>query len=205
MQAVVPPGVGAMVAVVCQGIAERDLVTELAGIDVDVANRNSPDQVVLSGAAGEIDRAVARTEELLHGVEHDIVRLNVSAPFHSRAMRPMEAELRAALGEASPQIVPLRARNVTSNLTGGFHVGELAPLVDALVGQASGTVDFIANMRALAAAADAIYEVGPGRPLRGFFRAMGREVVSITSTRNLGDGVSRALPERAAQKQETGS
>jgi [acyl-carrier-protein] S-malonyltransferase/trans-AT polyketide synthase/acyltransferase/oxidoreductase domain-containing protein len=186
MQAVVPAGQGAMVAVVCQGIAERDLVGELAGIDVDVANRNSPDQIVLSGPTGEIDRAAARTEEILRGLEHDVVRLNVSAPFHSRAMRPMEAELRAALAEAAPHIVPAHARVVTSNLTGGFHVGELAPLVDALVGQASGTVDFIANMRALAGAAEAIYEVGPGRPLRGFFRAMGREVVSIMSTRNLG-------------------
>jgi malonyl CoA-acyl carrier protein transacylase len=217
MQAVVPAGEGAMVAVVCQGIAERDLLRELAGIDVDVANRNSPDQIVLSGASGEIDRAALRTEEILQGIEHDIVRLNVSAPFHSRAMRPMEPELRAALAEAAPHIVPVHAKKVTSNLAGGFHVGELAPLVDALVGQASGTVDFIANMRALAGAAEAIYEVGPGRPLRGFFRSMGREVVSIMSTRNLspqsavrptqgtGPGESAARPREGTgpEKKET--
>jgi malonyl CoA-acyl carrier protein transacylase len=198
MQAVVPEGQGAMVAVVCEGIAGRDLGADLAGIDVDVANRNSPDQVVLSGSAGDIDRAVARIEELLRGVEHNVVRLNVSAPFHSRLMRPMEADLRAALDEASPEIAPELAIRVTSNLTGVFHTGTLGPLVDALVGQASGTVDWIANMRALSDAAGVIYEVGPHRPLRGFFRAIGRDVTSIMSTKNLSafEESPPASPER---------
>jgi [acyl-carrier-protein] S-malonyltransferase/trans-AT polyketide synthase/acyltransferase/oxidoreductase domain-containing protein len=213
MQAVVPEGQGAMVAIVAQGVAERDLAAELAGIDVDVANRNSPNQVVLSGPAGAIERAVVRAEEILNGVEHEIVRLNVSAPFHSRGMRPMEADLRAALAEVSASIAPEHAIRVTSNLTGGFHVGTVGPLVDALVGQASGTVDWIANMRALAGAAEAIYEIGPGRPLRGFFRAIGREVASITTARNLPAAspglhkgeTSPALPESGVRQKDSTS
>jgi malonyl CoA-acyl carrier protein transacylase len=73
---------------------------------------------------------------------------------------------------------------VTSNLTGGFHVAERAAVLDALTAQISGTVDFIANMRALSGVAARICEVGPGRPLRGFFKAMGRDVTSVVSVRN---------------------
>src|SRR5271166_1858988 len=80
MQSAVPEGVGAMIAVLSPAVASRNLAADFAGIDVDVANRNSPDQVVLSGRTEEIDRAVARAEEVLAGLEHDVIRLNVSAP-----------------------------------------------------------------------------------------------------------------------------
>ena len=36
-------------------------------------------------------------------------------------------------------------------------------------------------MRALVPLADRILEVGPGRPLRGFFKSLGVEVTSIIS------------------------
>jgi [acyl-carrier-protein] S-malonyltransferase len=183
MQAAVPAGEGAMVALSAAGIAARDLGADFGG-DLDVANRNSPDQVVLSGSAPAIDRAILRAEDL-PDLKPEVVRLNVSAPFHSRAMRVIEAELRAALTEHSARIDASRADVVTSNLTGRFHEREFAPLVASLVGQASGTVDWIANMHALASVAGAIYEVGPNRPLRGFFRAIGRDVIAITSTRSI--------------------
>ena len=54
MQAAVPPGDGAMIAVIGEGVATRDLLALAGEDDVDVANRNSKDQVVLSGGAGAI-------------------------------------------------------------------------------------------------------------------------------------------------------
>ena len=49
MQAAVPVGAGRMVAVVGRSL-DRSVVTDaLAGLEVVVANDNSPDQVVLSG------------------------------------------------------------------------------------------------------------------------------------------------------------
>ncbi|MEO7094031.1 MAG: ACP S-malonyltransferase, partial [Polyangiales bacterium] len=67
------------------------------------------------------------------------------------------------------------------NLGGGFHRPDLDSVCDALTRQLSGTVDWIGNMRALASVATEIYEVGPSRPLRGFFKAAGREVTEIVS------------------------
>jgi [acyl-carrier-protein] S-malonyltransferase/trans-AT polyketide synthase/acyltransferase/oxidoreductase domain-containing protein len=185
MQAAVPEGEGAMVAVIAPDIIERDVTGGLDDLGVDVANRNSTDQVVLSGPARAIERAVARVRERLDGVDHDIVHLNVSAPFHSRAMHAIDAELERTLVDALPHMRPERATRVTSNLTGTFHDGRAMTLVDALVGQASGPVDWVANMHALAASATTIYEVGPHRPLRGFFRTVGRDVISVISAKGI--------------------
>lgn len=181
MQAAVPAGEGAMSAVIAAGIAERVTEIELDDLGVDVANRNSEDQVVISGPTGGIEAAEKRIEERLGDAEHQIVRLNVSAPFHSRMMRPIEPPFRAELDSAAASLAPEKARGVTSNLRGAFH--EPADLVDALVGQISGTVDFIANMRALAAASTRIYEIGPNKPLRRFFSTLGVEVTSILNVR----------------------
>ncbi len=193
MQSAVPLGEGAMLAVISEGIADRDLAAELAasGVDgVDVANRNSINQVVLSGARETIDRAAVRVAEILTGIPHEIVPLNVSAPFHSRMMRGIHADFRAALGAAAHELKPDRAATVTSNLTGAFHQPELAPILDALTRQLSGTVDWIGNMRALSSVADTIYEVGPNRPLRGFFKSEGRDVTAIVSVRSAEMGLA---------------
>lgn len=191
MQQAVPAGVGAMSAVLGPEIAARDFATDLSGLDVDVANRNSKDQVVLSGGAEAVKAGGARIAALLAGTPHEVIALNVSAPFHSRLMRGIETEFRAVLMDAAPRLHPERAGVVTSNLTGAFHQPALAPLVDALVRQISGPVDWIGNMAALMAKASRIIEVGPHRPLRGFFKSAGRDIVSIIN-------VKTAEKERAA-------
>jgi [acyl-carrier-protein] S-malonyltransferase/trans-AT polyketide synthase/acyltransferase/oxidoreductase domain-containing protein len=193
MQQAVPLGQGAMIAVIAEGIVER-MHGELAGVlhdlEVDAANENSPGQLVLSGAAADVERAKTRIAERLgSGVE--IVPLNVSAPFHSRLMRGIEPAFRAALEEAAGELRADKTAAVTANLTGGFHGGTKASVIDALTGQISGTVRFIANMRALCDAADDLYEIGPNRPLRGFFKAMGRDITSIVSVSTADKGLGK--------------
>ncbi len=181
MQAAVPAGEGAMVAVCGPGVAGLALAAAVDADGIDVANENSPDQVVLSGPAATMDRACDRVRELAKGVEVEFVPLTVSAPFHSRRMRSVEAEFRPALDAAARSLASERSVAVTSNFRGGFHTGLPADLLDALEHQIAGTVRWIDNMRALAGAADRILEVGPGRPLRGFFKSLGVEVTSIIS------------------------
>jgi [acyl-carrier-protein] S-malonyltransferase len=181
MQAAVPAGEGAMVAVRAAGVASLDLSGAVDADGVDVGNENSPDQVVLSGPQSAMDRACERARELAGGVEIEFVPLTVSAPFHSRRMRAVEADFRVALDEAAPRMSAERAALVTSNFGGGFHTGRRDDLLDALERQIGGTVRWTANMRALIPVADRILEVGPGRPLRGFFKSLGVEITSIVS------------------------
>ena len=183
MQAAVPPGEGAMAAVVSEAIAARDLAAALDPLGVDVANENAPDQVVLSGPAAPVARACELVPTLVEGKACRVVPLNVSAPFHSRQMQRIEAEFRGLLEAA--ELEASRAVGVTSNYTGRFHASERAAVIEALTRQISGTVRWISNMRALAETAGALYEVGPSRILRGFFAGLGREVPSLTSVRTL--------------------
>jgi malonyl CoA-acyl carrier protein transacylase len=183
MQAAVPAGEGAMVAMRGAGVAGLALAAAVDAEGVDVANENSPDQVVLSGPAAAMDRACARAREVATGIDVDFVPLTVSAPFHSRRMRAVEADFRHALDQAAAarSFASERSTAVTSNFRGGFHTGKAGDLLDALEHQIAGTVRWVDNMRALAGAADRILEVGPGRPLRGFFKSLGVEVTSISS------------------------
>jgi len=184
MQEAVPKGHGAMLAVIAEGIGCRDLEGELRAFGVDVANRNSPDQIVISGAAGAVAGASARLEQILSGTEHRLVPLNVSAPFHSRLMESIEREYRDVLQALAPAFRPEHARRCTSNVTGGFHQPDAGAIVDALTRQVSMPVDWVSNMKALRDTAGRIYEVGPGRPLSGFFKAIGCSVTSIISVKS---------------------
>jgi [acyl-carrier-protein] S-malonyltransferase/trans-AT polyketide synthase/acyltransferase/oxidoreductase domain-containing protein len=183
MQTAVPVGEGAMTAVLGTGVAERDLSASLARLEVDVANRNAPDQIVLSGPAARVPTAAERVATSLGGDLDKLVPLNVSAPFHSWMMRPIEPTFRAELEASRHVIDPRRARAVAANVTGGFHAADTDAIIDALTRQISGTVDWIANMRALAANASEVFEIGPNKPLRGFFQRVGVTARAIISVR----------------------
>jgi [acyl-carrier-protein] S-malonyltransferase/trans-AT polyketide synthase/acyltransferase/oxidoreductase domain-containing protein len=190
MQAAVPVGAGRMVAVVGRSL-DRSVVTDaLAGLEVVVANDNSPDQVVLSGRSADVARALQR----LDGRGLRLVELEVSAPFHSPLMAPIEPAFAAVLAAASDGWDVRHAPAVTSNLIGGFHAADPALVRSRLVHQISGTVRWRENMEALAARSQEVIEVGPGRPLRGFFQAIGISVLAITDLRS----AERLATRRAA-------
>ena len=175
MQAAVPVGVGAMAALIRDNIDLGALRSELEGLVVDVANHNSPDQVVLSGAAADVDTAIAR----LGGPGSRLKKLVVSAPFHSRLMGVIEADFAALLRASAPTWRMEGATRVASNTTGGFHDADPAALIDALTRQISGTVRFVDNMAALSG--EPVIEIGPSRVLRAFFQAVGRPAESVTN------------------------
>lgn len=180
MQEAVPRGEGAMAAVIREGLDVDALRALAEGLVVDLANLNAPDQVVISGAAQDVREAIARVEAspALAGARAKL--LDVSAPFHSRLMATIEPGFRDLLASSSATWDASAARAVVSNYTGGFHTGQTADLIDALTRQISGGVRWMDNMAALLAAGPGrVLEVGPNRPLRGFFRAVGAEVEAI--------------------------
>jgi len=178
MQDAVPPGDGAMAAILGEGV-DAALLRHLAP-GVDLANLNAADQLVLSGAASAVDAALAALAAHPVARAWRAVRLDVSAPFHSRWMAGIEPAFAETLAAAAPAFTPARAAVVTSNFTGAFHTGDAAALRDALTRQISGPVRWVENMQALRAQGPTrVVELGPGRTLRPFFRTVDTAVESV--------------------------
>ena len=111
MQEAVPPGEGAMAAIlglrpgqvaeICRRAAEGQVVAP--------ANLNSPEQTVISGHAAAVKRAV---EQASASGAKRAVMLTVSAPFHSELMRPAQQRLENDLRDT--HFEPLRVPLVTN-------------------------------------------------------------------------------------------
>jgi len=96
MQEAVPPGVGAMAALLKLPEGKLDAILEEAGQGevVSAANLNSPDQVVIAGHAAAVGRAVELAKTA--GARRAVL-LPVSAPFHCSLMKPAQERLAADL------------------------------------------------------------------------------------------------------------
>lgn len=97
MQAAVPVGEGAMAALLGTDLelARRIAAAAEEGEVCTVANDNDPSQVVISGHAGAIERAIGLAKEM--GAKRAIL-LPVSAPFHCPLMQPAADAMAEALG-----------------------------------------------------------------------------------------------------------
>jgi malonyl CoA-acyl carrier protein transacylase len=181
MQQAVPLGRGGMTAIIASPV-DRDILAEVAARGgVDIANDNSPDQAVLAGPLEALEQTVALLREESAFGRFRPIPLRVSAPFHSRMMRPAAEHFRPWLEEACARGEAPRAAAVASNATGVFHSGTCADLVDGLARQMATTVRWRENMELLRAARLPVFEIGPGRPLRGFLAAAAIESDSISS------------------------
>lgn len=168
MQQAVPPGQGAMAAIlaldaeqVAQACAEAARET---GQEVAAANLNSPSQTVISGALAAVEKAAALAKA--RGARRAVL-LPVSAPFHCRLMAPAQEEVARVLDEvalSSPRFP------VAANVTGEL-VTSAAAARDALIRQVTGAVRWMDCVRALAASGTEVFvEAGPGKVLCGLLR-----------------------------------
>jgi len=166
MQEAVPPGAGAMAAVL--GL-DRPMVMQAcdeakdAGV-VQVANLNAPGQTVIAGSSAAVKRAgeLAKAK----GAKR-VVPLPVSAPFHSALMAPAATRLEAHLRAVAIQDlkVPL-VTNVDADL-----LTDRAKVVDVLVRQVTSPVRWEEVTTRLAKEGTSTFvEVGPGKVLSGLIR-----------------------------------
>ncbi len=181
MQRAVPAGLGGMLAVTGPSAAARIAGARAAELELDIASVNAHDQVVLSGLVPQLERAEATL--ILEG--YQVTRLDVSAPFHSRHMRPVCSDLRGALQASRSSWSTTAASRVASNVLAGFHRPNAVWILDSLLLQLTAPVRWLDNMLELTVVADEIVEVGPSAPLRGFFRSLGRRIKAITSLRHV--------------------
>ena len=175
MQDAVPVGAGAMAAILgLDAAAVRAGCAEVAasGDVVEAANYNDPKQTVISGSKAGVDRAC----ELLKakGAKRALL-LAVSAPFHSRLMKPAAERLREKLAEvtmATPCIP------VVNNIDVAVQT-DAAAIRDALYRQSFGAVRWVETVLALRARGlGALIECGPGKVLAGMVKRIDAQAAS---------------------------
>jgi len=182
MQEAVPVGVGAMAAVISENVDVEQVRQALKELPIDIANINSANQIVISGESGSMAEAEARLLELLAKEKpFRFVPLNVSAPFHSRFMSTIVEQFGETLRALGKGIDHGKSTAVTSNYRGGFHSGLYEDLIKNLMSQLNNAVRWVDNMKNLSFRAEEIYEVGPGRPLRDFFKTINVTCSSMTT------------------------
>ena len=177
MQEAVPVGVGAMAAILGMPL---DRVEELAsdaaqGEVCQAANINSPEQIVISGNSGAVERAIQLANQ--RGAKK-AVRWPVRAPFHCRLMQPAQDRLAADLGTLSfqnpscPVICNVDAEAISS--------AEAAR--NALIRQVTGAVKWEPSVRLLIHQGVKLFiEVGPGKVLWGLMRQIDRSKTCLTA------------------------
>ena len=172
MQEAVPAGVGAMAAVIGGDLKEIEMTCAEAsqGQVCEPANINSAGQVVIAGHTEAIDRA----SELLRtrGAKR-VLKLNVSAPFHSALMMPAQERLAADLeGIRFGNLkVPLVTNVDAAMISRGTEARE------SLIRQVSAPVRWLESIELLIKeGVDTFVEVGPGKVLSGLMRQISREV-----------------------------
>lgn len=183
MQEAVPPGTGAMSAIMGIEPARLEALCAQAaqGEVVSPANFNAPGQIVVAGHAG----AVGRLSELVTAEKGRVIPLKVSAPFHCALMAPaaraVEAELAriavkaprfpvVANFDAQPNVDPTRTKQL-------------------LVRQVDGAVRWDETVRLMAAeGVTHALGIGPGKVLAGLAKRIAKEIRVLS----VGDAASVA-------------
>jgi [acyl-carrier-protein] S-malonyltransferase len=180
MQSAVPPGEGAMAAImgvdssrlesICREVSEDEKDAEGSSYGVvSCANFNAPGQIVIAGAA----RAVARVSERASEEKGKAIPLKVSAPFHCALMAPAAAALKGALDkvEVNRLTFPVVANVDARPNTDPQRVKEL------LVRQVDGAVRWEQAIRLMhmEGITHAI-EIGPGKVLAGLGKRIAKEM-----------------------------
>jgi [acyl-carrier-protein] S-malonyltransferase len=184
MQSACESSHGAMAAIIG---GELDRIRDLAAAtDVDVANLNSPGQIVLSGEAAKIVMAVSLAKE--YGARK-AVELTVAGAFHSRLMEPAFLTLSQALVET-----PIKTPHVpvVCNVD-AIPVSDPEIIRRTLADQVTGSVCWTQSVEYLIdhLHMDRFLELGPGGVLAGLVGRIrkGTPVASMSNVATLEEAI----------------
>ncbi len=163
MQESVPIGKGTMAAIL--GL-DRDKVKSIINdIDngiVEVANYNSPGQIVISGETETVKNSIDLFKE--NGAKKAVL-LNVSAPFHSSMLKPAGNKLAEELNKVKLKTCKV---SVVANVNADYYKDDYK---DLLINQVSSSVLWEDSIdKLIDEGFDTFIEIGPGKTLKAFIK-----------------------------------
>ena len=188
MQEAVPAGQGAMAAVLGASLETIEQACSEARENqvCAPANINSPGQVVIAGDVAAVDRAI---DKLKQAGAKRVVKLNVSAPFHSALMMPAQERLAADISELSLDELSIP---LISNVD-AIAISKAADARNSLIRQVSSPVRWLESMALLLeSGVESFVEVGPGKVLSGLLRQINREARCLNVEDSVGVAAARA-------------
>ncbi len=188
MQEAVPPGVGAMAAVLglSSEVVRRVCAQVAQGQVLEPANYNSPEQTVIAGHAEAVERAKSALKDA--GARR-VLPLAVSAPFHCSLMDPVKAPLRSVLATIAFR-TPTCPVVSNAEAKPNSDSARIAPL---LIEQVSRAVRWVESVQEMCrSGVSRFVEVGPGKVLRGLIRqiAPAAEVLNAEDAESLAKAIS---------------
>ncbi|AIL12442.1 ACP S-malonyltransferase [Candidatus Paracaedimonas acanthamoebae] len=176
MQAAVPIGQGTMAALLGAEIEQAEKITQEAaqGQVCEVANDNSPGQIVISGHVDAINRAIeiAKNDNIKRAVI-----LPVSAPFHCSLMKPSAEIMKSSLESTSfkTPIVPVVFNVIAQPQDNPLLYSEL------LVQQITNRVRWCESISYMKAqGVSKIVEIGAGKVLTGLTKRIDPELEGLS-------------------------
>jgi len=176
MQAAVPPGEGAMAAII--GMADDAIAAacdaSAQGQVVAPVNYNSPGQVVIAGSRSAVERAMVACKE---GGAKRALPLPVSVPSHCALMLPAAEKLRTMLEGMQVRVpgIPV-VQNVDAKVASSSEV-----IVNNLVAQLHQPVLWTNCVESIAASGvDLVVECGPGKVLNGLTKRINKTLQSAS-------------------------
>jgi [acyl-carrier-protein] S-malonyltransferase len=183
MQEAVPHGIGGMAAILGldrSRLPEVLLAAKDYGI-VEVANYNSPEQIVISGEKRGLKIACAKALE--EGAKK-AVELPVSAPFHTSMLSPAGDRLKVELEKIS--LGDFQKKVITN--VDGKAIDSKDQLVSKLVDQVSNSVLWHQSIEYMINdGVDTFVEIGPGKSLSGFVKRIGKSMGKDVKSMNISD------------------
>jgi [acyl-carrier-protein] S-malonyltransferase len=175
MQEAVPPGEGAMAAILGLDphlVAEacKEVQAQEPGTVVEPANYNSPEQTVIAGHSSAVDRAIAKCKE--KGAKR-AVPLPVSAPFHCSLMAPVQPRLAQVLAAVT---FKQPTAPIVANVTAEPNT-DTGRIVELLLSQVTAPVRWVESVQRMAlSGVDTLVEVGPGKVLSNLARRIEKKL-----------------------------
>ncbi|NUU96685.1 ACP S-malonyltransferase [Marinitoga sp. 1138] len=158
-----PPGVGGMGAIIGLDIEKiNEVLKEFE--NVNVANHNSPEQIVISGDKKEVQKALEIMKE--KGAKK-VVELNVSGPFHSKLVAPAQEKMADELAKIEFKTPKYK---VIQNYSAEVEE-DPEKIKENLIKQITGTVRWVESIKKMKEiGVEKVYEVGPGKVLTGLVK-----------------------------------
>jgi [acyl-carrier-protein] S-malonyltransferase len=170
---------GTMASII--GISKENLEEACKESGAEIANLNCPGQIVISGRAESVKKAMGFAEQ--KGAKKAIL-LNVSGPFHSSFMKETAVEFKKELDKvkfSSPKIP------IVSNVTADYEKNA-EEIKENLVKQLYSPVRWEESIIRISREGCAeFFEIGPGKVLKGLLRRINPELIvcSIETTEDI--------------------